>query len=297
MKMTQHGRGVQRDEWIAWAALPLVVALGLGFGWAVGGGQWLPAAMLPVLLAYAVQWVAFVPAWRLRTEAFYDLVGGSTFVAVALLAALLGGAGSPLQSMVLLMVCLWAVRLAGFLFLRVRAAGKDRRFDAIKQSFPRYLLAWTFQGLWVSFSLAPALVVLTADAPRAGAFTLVGVMFWLAGMAIEVTADWQKWRFRQDPANRGRFIQHGLWRWSRHPNYFGEILLWTGMALLALPYLQGWQWLTLLSPVMVYLLLATVSGIPILEKGADAKWGGQADYEAYKRTTPVLVPRPWRWRR
>jgi steroid 5-alpha reductase family enzyme len=117
-------------------------------------------------------------------------------------------------------------------------------------------------------------------------------LVWVFGFVIEVTADSQKSRFRADPENKGKFIHTGLWAWSRHPNYFGEIVLWIGVAVIALPILRGWQWLTLISPVFVTLLLTRISGVPMLEKRADEKWGGQEDYEAYKERTPVLVPRP-----
>ena len=105
-------------------------------------------------------------------------------------------------------------------------------------------------------------------------------------------ADLQKSRFRADPANRGRFISTGVWAWSRHPNYFGEIVIWVGVFVIAAPVLRGWQWVGILSPVFVTLLLTRVSGIPLLEKRADRQWGGRPEYEAYKARTSVLVPRP-----
>jgi steroid 5-alpha reductase family enzyme len=111
------------------------------------------------------------------------------------------------------------------------------------------------------------------------------------GFALEAVADQQKRRFRERPENAGRFIATGLWAWSRHPNYFGEILLWTGVALVALPALDGWQLATLLSPVFVTLLLTRVSGVPLLEERADARWGDDPEYLAYKKRTPLLVPR------
>jgi steroid 5-alpha reductase family enzyme len=123
------------------------------------------------------------------------------------------------------------------------------------------------------------------------AFAVIGLLLWVLGFGIEVVADAQKSRFSAKPENRGRFIQTGLWARSRHPNYFGEILLWIGIAVIALPVLRGWQWVTLVSPVFVALLLTRVSGVPLLEKRADEKWGGQPDYETYKKTTPVLIPR------
>ena len=101
----------------------------------------------------------------------------------------------------------------------------------------------------------------------------------------------QKSHFSADPANKGKFIRTGLWSRSRHPNYFGEITLWVGVAIIALPVLQGWQWIALISPVFVALLITRVSGVPLLEAKADKKWGGQADYEEYKKQTPVLIPK------
>jgi steroid 5-alpha reductase family enzyme len=179
------------------------------------------------------------------------------------------------------------------LFFRIRAAGEDRRFREIKASFSRFLLAWTIQGLWVTFTLAAALAGITSTIrTEAGGFALVGVLVWLLGFGIELVADQQKSRFKANPANEDRFINTGLWAWSRHPNYFGEIVLWIGVAIVTIPILQGWQWVTMVSPLFIILQLTRISGIPMLEARADEKWGGQPDYEAYKATTPVLVPRP-----
>lgn len=149
------------------------------------------------------------------------------------------------------------------------------------------------QGLWVTFSLAAALASITAETKvELDIFALVGFVVWLLGFGIEVAADQQKSKFKQVPANKDKFIQTGLWAWSRHPNYFGEIILWIGVTIIALPVLSGWQWVTLISPVFITLLLTRISGVPMLEARADEKWGGQPDYEAYKANTPVLIPRP-----
>jgi steroid 5-alpha reductase family enzyme len=191
------------------------------------------------------------------------------------------------------LVSIWALRLGTFLYRRIHKSGSDSRFDDIKPSFTRFLMAWTLQGLWVFLTLAAALAAMTAQsAPPLGLVGWLGIAVWAAGFAIEVIADAQKQAFRKDPANKGRFIRSGLWAWSRHPNYFGEIVLWSGIALIALPALSGWQYVTLISPLFVYLLLTRVSGIPILESRADARWGDKPDYQAYKARTPVLFPRP-----
>jgi len=154
-------------------------------------------------------------------------------------------------------------------------------------------MVWTLQGLWVTFTFAAALAAITSGKrEELGWFALIGFLVWLFGFAFEAISDNQKNRFRADPANKGKFIQSGLWAKSRHPNYFGEIMLWIGVAIIAIPVLQGWQWVTMISPVFVTLLLTRISGVPMLENRADEKWGGQEDYEAYKKRTPVLFP--WR---
>jgi len=281
----------------ALVALPVVlviaalVALAGSQGGSTVGG--FPVFALCVIVAFAIQWVAFVPAYLLQTERFFDLTGGLTYITVAVVAVLFSDAPDARSYLLLAMVVIWAVRLASYLFLRIRKAGADTRFDAIKPSFPRFLNTWTLQGLWVTLTLAAALAAITTtERVDIGTVTAIGIVVWVAGFGLEVVADAQKSRFRADPANKGRFIHMGLWSWSRHPNYFGEILLWVGVAIVALPVLRGWQWVTLISPVFVALLLLRVSGVPLLEKSADKKWGGQLDYEAYKHRTSLLVPRP-----
>ena len=150
-----------------------------------------------------------------------------------------------------------------------------------------------FRGCGCLFTLAAALVAISsATRVEIGIFAIVGLVVWIIGFGFEVIADHQKSQFRSQPENKGKFITTGLWAWSRHPNYFGEIVLWLGVAIIAFPVLSGWQYLTLLSPVFVFILLTRISGIPMLEKRADDKWGGEPAYENYKRNTPVLFPKP-----
>ncbi len=243
------------------------------------------------ILSFGVQWLAFVPAYLRRTERFYDLVGSLTYLTVTAFA--IGGTQSrDARSWVLgLLVGVWAVRLGSFLFRRIRSEGSDGRFDEIKQSASRFFVAWTLQGLWVFLTLCAALAAITTTAPAdLGVLDGVGFSIWLFGFCLEVIADRQKSEFRRQ--NPGRYIDTGLWAWSRHPNYFGEIVLWTGIAVMASSTLNGWQWITLVSPLFVTLLLTRISGIPLLEKRADERWGDDAGYQAYKARTPVLIPRP-----
>jgi len=287
---------VQQADRTAVFAVPLVVLTGAGLAWA-GSQQGASTAGVPLFaaavgLAFLAQWAAFVPAYLGRTEKYYDLVGSLTYVTVTAFAALASPAVDGRSLLLAGLVVVWAARLGTFLVRRIHRAGKDRRFDDIKSSFPRFLLAWTLQGLWVAFTASAAWAAITADARKElDWFALAGLAVWASGFAIEVSADAQKRRFQADPANRERFIQTGWWARSRHPNYFGEIVLWTGVAIIALPVLGGWQLVALGSPVFVAVLLTRVSGVPLLEARADEKWGGQPEYEAYKKRTPVLVPR------
>ncbi|MDH3189614.1 MAG: DUF1295 domain-containing protein [Acidimicrobiia bacterium] len=245
------------------------------------------------LLAFGINWLAFIPSNAAQTEKYYDLTGSITYVTVVLAAVLLSDALDARAVIAAAMVIVWAVRLGTFLFRRIKKAGRDDRFDEIKTDSLRFLMAWTIQGLWILLTAAAALAIITTtNRQELGWVAYLGIAVWLAGFAIEVVADRQKSAFKRDPANEGRFIATGLWAWSRHPNYFGEITVWTGMAIMAVPILSGWQWVVLISPIFVTILLTRVSGIPMLEKRADERWGGQTEYQRYKAETPVLVPRP-----
>lgn len=287
---------MNKNDRNALIAIPVVtligalIALAGSQGGAVVAG--IPLFALCVGLAFLIQWAAFIPAYLLQTEKFFDITGGLTFITVMIVAALFSPDLDARSFLLLGLVVVWAIRLGSFLFRRIQKAGKDDRFDELKPSFFRFLNVWTIQGLWVTFTLAAALVAITStNRKELDLFMVAGSLIWFLGFLIEVSADTQKSRFSANPDNKGKFIQTGLWARSRHPNYFGEIVLWVGVAIITLPVLQGWQWVALISPIFVTLLLTRVSGVPLLEKKADTKWGGQEDYEAYKKTTPVLIPR------
>ena len=263
----------------------------MAFAGSHGGSLYrgIPVFALCALVAFALQWLAFVPAFYLQTEKFYDLTGSLTFVSLTAIAWFLGDGGSR-SALLAACVLVWALRLGSFLFRRILADGQDSRFDAIKPVASRFFLTWNLQGLWALMTSACALAAMTAGRQVELQWSdALGLGLFLAGFAIEVVADRQKRRHRLQHGG-GRFIDSGLWRYSRHPNYFGEITLWCGIALLAVPALSGWQWATLVSPLFVTLLLTRVSGIPLLERKADRRWGDSPDYLAYKQRTPLLVP-------
>ncbi|MEL6300500.1 MAG: DUF1295 domain-containing protein [Pseudomonadota bacterium] len=278
--------------------IAIVIAVTLGALVALGGSQGsasyngLPVFAICAALAYAINWLVFIPSSIAKTEKFYDLTGGLSYISVILVAVSLSPEMDPRARVASAFVVIWSSRLASFLFRRISKDGKDGRFDDIKTRPLRFLMAWTLQGLWVVLTVAAALAIITSTNTKPlGIIGYIGIVVWLIGFIIEVVSDRQKSRFRENPKNAGKFIDVGLWSKSRHPNYFGEIVLWVGIAILAFPILEGWQYVTLISPVFVTFLLTKVSGIPLLEKRSDEKWGGQEDYEAYKARTPVLIPK------
>ena len=252
----------------------------------------LPLFALCGAVCFAIQWLAFVPAWVSRTERYFDLTGGFSFLSATAVAVGLSSQVDIRSWLVVLLIGVWALRLTSFLFLRIREAGFDRRFVNLKRSYSRFLMTWTVQGLWVYLTLAPALVVLTGkNHASLDLLTLGGVMLWCVGFFVEVIADRQKSEFNAQPENREMFIRSGLWSLSRHPNYLGEILLWLGIGIISIPILESWQWAALISPIFVYVQLAKVSGIPLLEGRERKKWGDDPEYQNYIARTPALWPR------
>ncbi|HAV76449.1 MAG TPA: hypothetical protein DCX53_03750 [Anaerolineae bacterium] len=287
---------MKKSDRNALLTFPILILIGALVAWA--GSQngtsiaGIPLFALLVGMVFMIQWLAFIPAYLRQTEKFFDLTGSITYISGIILALFFSTGVDPRSILLSGLVIIWAIRLGTFLFGRIKKAGKDDRFDELKPSFIRFLNVWTIQGLWVTFTMAAALVAITTTARKElDLFAVVGFLVWAIGFTFEVIADSQKSKFNANPANKGRFIQTGLWSRSRHPNYFGEIVLWVGVSIIALPVLQGWQWIALISPVFVALLLTRVSGVPQLEKKADNKWGGQENYELYKKRTPVLIPR------
>lgn len=257
------------------------------------GGIDIPVFALCAIIAFGLNWLIFIPSYLAQTEHYFDLTGSLTFVTVILTALALSPDQDWRAAMLAVLVCVWATRLGGFLFLRVRKDGSDGRFDAIKPHFARFLLTWTLQAVWVFVSSAAALAAITATRRvELDTLAIIGLIMWLSGFVIEVVADAQKRAFRANAANEGKFISDGLWAWTRHPNYFGEILLWIGIAVIALPALSGWQLAALISPVFITLLITRISGIPMLEARAEKRWGDDPAYQAYKNKTSRLIPRP-----
>lgn len=246
-----------------------------------------------VILAFLIQWLAYIPAYVFQTEKFYDLTGSLTYLSVTWYALILASGdfanANVANTVIVLLISLWALRLGSFLFMRIHKDGEDKRFRTIKPSATQFFMTWTLQGLWVSLCSMCALTAISSDGGVVvNAMFYFGLGLFVLGFSTEIVADNQKSKFRSFPENRDKFITTGLWAKSRHPNYFGEIVLWTGIAVMSFSSLEGWQYLTLISPIFTYILLVYVSGVRMLEARADKKWGDDEDYIKYKSETPAL---------
>ena len=246
--------------------------------------------------SFLIHWIIFIPSFLAKTEKFYDITGTLAYLITLYLASALtahsSGGSLELRTIIVIgMVSFWAVRLGIFLFIRVLKVGEDRRFREAKKSFSKYLVWWTMSALWVFLTTANALTLIVNNKKLVNEPTFyLGVLIWTIGILFEIVADEQKRRFQINKNNKDKFISSGLWSISRHPNYFGEIILWIGVAIISFPTLIGFQYVTLISPVFIYLLLTRISGVNLLEDRADKKWGELIEYKKYKENTPVLIP-------
>ena len=244
-----------------------------------------------VLLAFIIQWVLFIPAYLLQTEKFFDISGSITYISVVSYCFFNFydpenlNIGNVILSIIII---IWALRLGSFLFIRIKKAGEDIRFREIKKSPTRFFMTWTFQGMWVSLCSACALAGI-ANGIIINDYFYCGLAIFLIGFIVEIVADNQKTKFRSNPKNKDKFINSGLWKFSRHPNYMGEILLWLGISIISFSSLEGLELATLISPFFTYLLLVYVSGIRILEYNGEKKWGHLESYKNYKKNTPRLI--------
>ncbi len=286
-----------QEERSAVAGIAVAIVLIAGLAWAGSDGSVtagpISAFALCGMVSLAINGAGFVHSVSVRTERYFDLLGSITYISMTVVALATASELDTRGVVAGAMVLAWAGRLGTFLFGRIRRDGHDRRFNKLLKSPIRLAGTWALQALWAFLTAACALVVITAeDRHSFGVLAIVGFVLWVIGLGFEVVADTQKSEFKQDPANEGRFISTGLWSWSRHPNYFGEILLWFGVAIFAVPNLTGWRIVAIASPVFVFVLLSYVSGVPLLERRGKAAWGDDPDYQAYLARTPVLIPRP-----
>jgi len=281
------------------AIIAVIISVGVAglVGWIASSDSveraGLPALLWCTIAAFVVNWIVYIHSLIQQTEKYFDLTGSLTYISVTVLALVLGNNNEATSWLMAALIFLWAGRLGTFLFRRISRDGHDGRFNKIRSNPLRLFETWTLQGLWVSLTALAAWTAITStDEAPFGVLTVIVLVVWVIGFSVEVRADGEKSTFKKDPANDGKFISTGIWAWSRHPNYFGEITLWTGMALIALPAFDGGEFVALISPLFVALLLTKISGLPALERRGHKRWGDDPEYQHYLNNVPILIPRP-----
>jgi len=253
------------------------------------------------LVTVAMQLTFFFIAASFKFDKVTDFAGGSNFVLLAWLTYLINGTFYWRQTMVTLAVTAWGARLSGYLLYRILKIGKDDRFDGTREDFCKFLAFWVYQMFWVwTVSLPVTFLNTTAANPGLDARDVAGAAMFVAGLLVEAVADQQKFSFKSTPGNRGKYCDTGSWSWSRHPNYFGEILLWWGLFTVSSSVFNAakadsdgaWGYATIAGPIFTTLILLFVSGIPPLEASYDEKYGTQVAYQQWKARTSCLVPCP-----
>ena len=257
-----------------------------------------PVIYYCIAISYIIHWIVFIPSYFQKTEKFYDFTGMIAYLSIIGFALyqkkqILGII--DFDSMLIgILISVWTLRLGMFLFYRVFKVGEDDRFETVKTSASRFFIWFTVSGLWVSLTSIAAINILTTKIDHNNYyFVYLGALVWLFGFLFEVISDYQKMKFKNIPDNKNKFIDTGLWSLSRHPNYFGEIILWIGIFIITLPSISGTDYITIISPIFVYFLLNKISGINLLEIKAQKRWGDLESYKAYRSKTPQLIPKFW----
>lgn len=244
-----------------------------------------------VLVLVTALWVVSL---ALRDTSIVDVFWGSGFVVVAWTAYALTDGSRDRALILALLVTAWGLRLTAHLAHRNLGKGEDRRYTEMRR---RYGETWPLRSLFVVFWLQGALIwvvslpvqVAMTDPTPAGLVPLdwIGIAIWAVGLTFEAVGDWQLSRFKADPANRGKVMDRGLWRYTRHPNYFGDFCVWWGIWLVALA--AGSTWWTVVGPAVMSILLIRVSGVALLEHSLSRRRAGYAGYVA---RTSAFFPRP-----
>ena len=244
-----------------------------------------------LVLSVIIQIIFFIPSFILKTEKLYDLIGSTTYVIVTSIAYVSVDNKTTTDTLLFLFVIIWATRLGTYLFRRIQRDSEDVRFEKAKRNFFWFLQYWMGQALWVSItSCAAVIAILKPESSTLNIYSYIGIIIWLFGFSIEVISDLQKNNFKKSHNTNETFISTGLWSKSRHPNYFGEITLWAGIYIISLSSFSGIDYLSIISPIFVFILLTRMSGINMLEKIADDRYKHLDEYLEYKENTPKLIP-------
>ena len=258
-----------------------------------------PVLLYCVLISFTIHLIIFIPSAIMKNEKFYDFTGMIAYLSIIIFAIqqkYIQIHSIDIYSLVLsLLIATWTLRLGIFLFYRVLKVGEDIRFKDVKNNALKFFVWFSISSLWVSLTTMAAMNVVTSKNYNQDLTLLyIGTIIWIIGFLFETISDYQKIKFKNNALNKNKFIDSGLWSISRHPNYFGEIILWIGIYIITLPSTSGLEYLGIISPLFVIVLLNKVSGINLLESSADKKWGSSKEYQKYKKITPRLIPKLWK---
>lgn len=246
-----------------------------------------------LLLSFAIQIVFFIYGAWFKTDKVTDLSYGLTFILLAMFSLIINKTYYSYQIIVALMVLMWGVRISTYLFIRILKTKRDKRFDGIREDFWKFAKFWFFQALavWI-ISLPVTYLFSLKNSFSLNILMILGILVWTFGIVIETIADIQKFKFKNNKKNEGKWIESGIWKYSRHPNYFGEMLCWWGIFIFSIPLQSGTSWLTVLGPIFISYILLFVSGIPTLEKKYSEIYKNNSEYQDYKKRTNLLIPLP-----
>ncbi|MCA9383385.1 DUF1295 domain-containing protein [Candidatus Dojkabacteria bacterium] len=247
--------------------------------------------MFVLLSALILQIAFFIIAAGFKTDKVTDLAYGGSFATIALVLIVTQDYSLP-AIICALMVTIWGIRLSGYLFYRILTIKNDKRFDGIREHFLKFASFWILQtvAIWIIF--IPSAIVITKAPANITSLAITGLVIWAIGFVIETIADYQKFIFKQNVNNKGKWIDSGLWRYSRHPNYFGEILCWWGIYIFGITYFQGLEFLSIISPLFITFLLLFVSGVPTLEKKYTERYKNNPEFQKYVSETSLIIPLP-----
>jgi steroid 5-alpha reductase family enzyme len=253
--------------------------------------------MLNVLLIEVIVVVIYMTVWfiiaqALRRNDVADVAWGTGFIVTALSAMIFTEGVAPSGLLVVILVILWGGRLACHIFFRNRGKGEDSRYKKWRQEWGKYAVirayfqVFILQGLLIIIISLPVTAIIMSEQNSLSALDICGICIWFVGFAFETIGDYQLMKYKRDPANKGKIMTQGLWKYTRHPNYFGEVALWWGVYFIALSV--PWGWATILGPVTITYLILKVSGIPLLEE----KYKDNPEFLKYKKRTSAFFPLP-----
>ena len=245
---------------------------------------------LAALTTLVIHWIIGFGSILRKTEKVFDITGSIAVWSMIILTINSQQAISD-RSWVLATFCiLWTTRLGIFLLIRIKKHKIDKRFNELKTSPIDFFNTWQLSAAWTFITIMCALsAIISPKQVPLKSIDILWALLWALGFAVESIADFQKFKYKSKK-QKTPFIQTGLWRYCRHPNYLGEISMWIFIALLSFPNLQKLALVSLISPIFVFFLLTKISGINLLEDANDKKFGQLKSYQDYKKTTPKLIP-------